>query len=361
MNNHGYFSPSQLFLRKMCSASYTLQKEHENEIKDETTIYAQRGIKLHEEMQQRIDKLDFVNIKDDSIKSIIAEFLLICNEYNIDLQKANIITETQFIPNDINIINKKEIAGEDGWKVDCVIIYQKDIYFFDWKFGYNKVVDIAENLQMQAYAYALEQKFSPNKIYGFIIQPNYKTQKYQFNLFDIISFKSNLDNIINNCLNNPVFCIGEHCKYCKAKMFCNKQNKQSLELDIIKPSFLTNFINYTPQQRADIYEKAINTQKLIEEFIDNLKKQIIENNLQMENYTIKDGVKRKVWKNEREALEKLKELALQKEIDYNTVIKPAGVSDCLSVFGDAINSLIEIKEGEKRIVKQTKEEKKNGN
>lgn len=205
--DHHEFSPSRLEQYRVCPGSYWMQKgipESESEI-------AKEGQLLH----NAVATGDLKGLDDEQTKAV---------------QKCQAFIDEFWSEGD-ELFFEKKVAVYDPetneiitfGTVDAVIVKQrKTIIAPDWKFGYNPVKNVSENIQLAAYAAGLMQLFvGASGCDSWVIQPRISNRSYHrfTNLSAIIA---NIKSIIKRAKSDRLVlnATEDSCRYCIARLNC---------------------------------------------------------------------------------------------------------------------------------------------
>lgn len=203
---HHEFSPSRLEQYRVCPGSYWMQKgipESESEI-------AKEGQLLH----NAVATGDLAGLDDEQTKAVQKCQAFIDSVWS---EGAELFTEKKVAVYDPET---KEIITFGT--ADAVIAKKGGaIITADWKFGYNPVKNVSENIQLAAYAAGLMQLFEAGSCDSWVIQPRigHKSHHCFTNLSAIIA---NIKSIIKRAKSDRLVlnATEDSCRYCLARLNC---------------------------------------------------------------------------------------------------------------------------------------------
>lgn len=203
--DHHDFSPSRLEQFRLCPGSYFMQKD----IPEVEGEWAKEGKLLH----KAIETGNYDGLSDDQIATVED-----CRAFALSLTNspdALVEREQTF-----------EITDDDGNVLtvgiaDHVIVDNGTLTVIDWKFGYNPVNDVKENIQLAAYALGAMLKYGIACCDCWVYQP--RIHKKSHHVFtNAAAIRANIRTIIKrsqseNLLLKP---SDSACRYCKARLNC---------------------------------------------------------------------------------------------------------------------------------------------
>ena len=203
--DHHDFSPSRLEQFRLCPGSYFMQKD----IPEVEGEWAKEGKLLH----KAIETGNYDGLSDDQIATVED-----CRAFALSLTNspdALVEREQTF-----------EITDDDGNVLtvgiaDHVIVDNGTLTVIDWKFGYNPVNDVKENIQLASYALGAMLKYGIACCDCWVYQP--RIHKKSHHVFtNAAAIRANIRTIIKraqseNLLLKP---SDSACRYCKARLNC---------------------------------------------------------------------------------------------------------------------------------------------
>lgn len=203
--DHHEFSPSRLEQYRLCPGSYWMQKgipESESEI-------AKEGQLLH----NAVATGDLKGLDDEQTKAVQKCQAFIDSVWS---EGAELFTEKKVAVYDPET---KEIITFGT--ADVVISNGAAISVIDWKFGYNPVKNVNENIQLAAYAAGAMQLFGLESCACFVFQPRIGNKSHHgfTNLSAIIA---NIKSIIKRAKSDRLVlnATEDSCRYCLARLNC---------------------------------------------------------------------------------------------------------------------------------------------
>lgn len=204
---HHEFSPSRLEQFRLCPGSYYMQQG----IKEEEGEWAKEGHLLHEAVATgkteglTSDQVLVVEECQKFLDSMIELGDTILKEEKLIVYDGDGIALTYGIA-DVLIVN------EDKKKLICI----------DWKFGYNSVNDVHENIQVASYACGAMQRFNIEICGSWVFQPRIHRKSHHLftNREAIIT---NIRAIIKKSKRTAPFVLEASesaCRYCLARLNC---------------------------------------------------------------------------------------------------------------------------------------------
>lgn len=206
---HSMFGGSSLMRRLYCPGSYFMEQD----LPEVESKYAEMGIKLHKEVENRINKgqkILFEGTEEVAIQYCYNQYLNLVSNCHI---KPEVFTEKSFDMSEI--FSEIEITT-----ADMVAIVGTVGYVYDWKFNYNDVEEVKHNLQLGLYALAVFREFPNITQCHVVIVEGFKekTSSYLYNRDDCSNIIEFIKMIITNC--NKSFAklrpSKKTCQYCKA-------------------------------------------------------------------------------------------------------------------------------------------------
>ena len=213
---HHSFSPSKLQQFELCPLSWRLTKD----LPDEQTEAAAEGTMLHAAVAGVLDEAAREAMTDEQAELVSQCINVLRGE--ADELKGGVLYE-----------RKASLHSGDGTLLtegtaDAVVLSDngREATVIDWKFGFGKVIEAANNLQLAAYCAAVAQEFGLAKVKGIIYQPRLHS------LTDISYDNGNglfvgavakaVERIVARCKAPDAYaCPGEEqCRYCRARMNC---------------------------------------------------------------------------------------------------------------------------------------------
>ena len=263
--DHHEFSPSRLEQFRLCPGSYYMQQG----LPEEESEWAKEGQLLHRAVALR--DLDGLN---DEQTTVVQKCLDFVDKLMVEGDK-------------IYLEEQVSVAGDDGelltyGTADVIIWNQetKKLTVIDWKFGYNPVKDVSNNIQIATYAAAAMQLFHATECQAFVFQPRiHRESHYLFtNLAAIIA---NIKCIIKIAKSRDlVLRAGESaCRYCRARLNCPAFRLNFQRLSACKPDYDLSDI----PTLVSLYEASKEAKSFISE-VEAAVKQVIEAKGRCGNY-----------------------------------------------------------------------------
>ena len=203
--DHHEFSPSRLEQFRLCPGAYFMQKD----IPEVEGDWAKEGKLLHE----AIATGNYDGLDDEQVATVED-----CMAFALSLIKS---------PNAVVLYEQHfDITDDDGsiitfGKADLVIIDSGKLILIDWKFGYNPVNDVHENIQLATYALGAMQKYKQNSCDCWVYQP--RIHKKSHHVFqNAAAIRANIKSIIKRatCESLHLNPSEAACRYCKARLNC---------------------------------------------------------------------------------------------------------------------------------------------
>lgn len=249
---HHPFSPSSLNRLKECTGSYLMQLG----LEETPTPESSEGTMLHD----RIARHDFSDLTSEQ-----EEMCELC------MKELQILTASVHSP-EVYHEKRLSVVNSDGYVItsgtaDVVIVgtEEDDLIVIDWKFGRTPVSDVAENLQLAAYALAAMKKYGKKSCRAVIFQPRIKNRsEYTFTKPEAI-LKNIMAVIARANSDKVVLQAGDACKYCLAKAKCPAFEKMFGSMLAVPPSYAPS-----AEQLLDYWNKA----KIVEKAIAQLKQAV---------------------------------------------------------------------------------------
>ena len=221
--DHHEFSPSRLEQFRLCPGSYYMQQG----LPEEDNEWSKEGRLLHNAVATRC--LDGLN-----------------DEQTTAVQKCIDYLNSVIEPGDTVLYEEKvTIIDEDGTILtegiaDVIVVNPErgKAVVIDWKFGYNPVKNVNENIQVATYAVGVMQRFGVTDCDAVVFQPriNLRSQYLFTNAKAIIA---NIRTIIKRAQNRVlVLRAGEAaCRYCRARLNCPALRLNFHRLCACKPDY----------------------------------------------------------------------------------------------------------------------------
>lgn len=207
---HHDFSPSRLEQYRVCPGSYKMQKG----IVPAESEYAKEGTMLHNAVATR--NLDGLDDEQRGAVQQCFDFLA-----SFDLQEG----DEMFFEQKVSIHSAGGIELTFG--TADVIIKRKEearpLTVIDWKFGWNPVKNVSENIQLATYAVGAMEKFGTPTFACdcWVFQPRiHNKSHYLFTNPEAIV--SNIQTIIKRANGEKLIlnATEESCRYCCARLNC---------------------------------------------------------------------------------------------------------------------------------------------
>lgn len=275
--DHHEFSPSRLEQFRVCPGSYKMQLG----IERPESEYAKEGTRLHEAVATRnVDGLDdeqtiAVQKCLDFLDSFIHEGDEVYSEQKVEVKDTDGLVLT-FGTADIII---RHAEGD----------YDKPITIIDWKFGWNPVKNVNENIQLATYAVGAMMKYGANSCDCWVFQPriNHKSHHCFMNAAAIVA---NIQSIIKRATSERMVlnATEESCRYCAARLNCPAFRLAFQRLTACKSDYDLSDI----PTLVSLYDASKGVKSLIGE-IENEVKKVIEEKGQCGRYVfqVTDGAR----------------------------------------------------------------------
>jgi hypothetical protein len=199
----------------------------------------------------------------------------------------------------------------------------------DWKFGRAAVPPAQHNLQLQAYAIGLVEKYDLMYVEAFICQPflhSFTSRIYTAS--DLKVLKANIEQIIERSNSDDALAIasGKACKYCKGKHKCPAMEKQVTGMTV---SASANEL--TPEKLAQLLPQV----EVVEAYCKQVKQRayaVISGGVDIPGYGLVPGRKSRYWVEDQ--FDKVLEVCTRNGVDpYEH--KPLSVAAVEKVLGKA--------------------------
>lgn len=222
----------------------------------------------------------------------------------------------------------------------------------DWKFGKGIQVFPTDNKQLLYYAAGayfdktLQQHFKGKKeVVLLIIQPNDRglpiVREHRVPLTDLFDFTVQLRNAVM-AGDKAELAIGEHCRFCPAKLICPAHRKVATELPPVNRDTVRVWLELIPALEATIHEAR------------QFAYDYLSQGEQIQGFKLVDSQPRRHWKDETKAVKRFKALGLTKEVTSEpTLMSPAQVEKALKGLPPEVEDLIERRSGSKIVVPET--------
>lgn len=249
MPRHARLSPSSAKRWINCPASVILSEG----IADKGSVYAREGTLAHELAELKL--LFYTGTIEPHEFEIRHRILKTHELYDPEMEEH---TDSYFseIGNVINAINEKEgseptVLTEQTYPIDlgldedacfgtadCVVLSDKEMHIFDFKYGKGVEVSAGHNEQLMLYAVGALQAYDliydPEAVTIHIIQP--RLNNFCQDSFTKEELKDWIENVVSPSAKEAIEgtdrqALGEWCMFCKAKAKCRLKNSQ---FDFIK-------------------------------------------------------------------------------------------------------------------------------
>lgn len=165
---------------------------------------------------------------------------------------------------------------------DCVIFNpeEKKAYVIDWKFGYNPVKKVAENIQVASYAAGVMQRFGVSSCKVFVFQPRIQS-KSSYTFTNSVAIIANIKSIIKwaQCRDLVLRPSESACRYCRARINCPAFRLNFQRMSACKPDYDLSDI----PTLVSLYEASKEAKSFISE-VEAAVKQVIEAKGRCGNY-----------------------------------------------------------------------------
>lgn len=255
---HHEFSPSRLEQFRLCPGSYYMQQglpEEENE-------WAKEGTLLHNAVATGC--LDGLNDEQATV-----------------VQKCLNFLKTLIEPGDQVFYEEKVTIKDENGNILTegivdVIIFNPEKHkavTIDWKFGYNPVKNVSENIQVATYAVGVMQRFGVQACDAYVFQPRiHQKSHYQFSNADAII--SNIRNIIKRAQSRDLVLKPSEsaCRYCRARLNCPAFRLNFQRISACRPDYdlsdiptLVSLYEASKEAKSFISEVEAAVKKVIED------------------------------------------------------------------------------------------------
>lgn len=280
---HSIISPSSAYRWMQCTGSVELLFKHE--IKESTSQYAQRGIRIHQWAAWLLLHPDKLEAYSDLLLTAT------CNDDVLGIEEASNYAQyfCSFFDTEDKYGIEESICFDDiypGMKgsVDSYIIkkQRKEVHIFDLKTGYMNIT-AKGNSQLMLYAWGVINKHSNPQavktIYLHIVQTNsvrYNTNIHVISIEELVNFILAVKAITYQIQHNKFYYKeGEYCKYCPVAVHCDKvlsniqgviSSMENQDIDSLPLDKLSELVyNYTKYEPIIEKCKELIKSKLIEE------------------------------------------------------------------------------------------------
>lgn len=259
---HHPFSPSRLEQIRLCPGSWQMQQG----LPEQESEYAKEGQLLHDAVASG----NFENLTGDQ-KSL-------CEECQNVVRALVAVHGKREINYEEYVQIKDYITGEPLTEgtADVIIEHPDDtISVIDWKFGWNPVNDVANNIQLAAYAVGAMQKFNKTSCRCYVFQPRIKN-KSSHTFTGSGAIVANIELLIKRASDESNMRLNPSesaCRYCLARLNCPAFRVKFQKLAAARNDYdLTN-----PNILSNLYEASKGLKTFISDIEGRVKKYIAEN------------------------------------------------------------------------------------
>jgi len=180
-------------------------------------------------------------------------------------------------------------------KFDKLYVEGKKAILFDYKFGFIPVTDIAQNIQLRAYALLVAQNYGCNEIYVAVIQPRCKDRSVvcKYDKPALVLAHNEVLGFIQRSyeMDAPLIPKDAACKYCKARATCTAAAQVPAQLAAIAPpEFLQEKIErLTDEELEAVLDKVSLAKTVIKALEERAKQRLIEDPSSLARYQLKQS------------------------------------------------------------------------
>ena len=211
---HHPFGPSSLKRRELCPGSYRMEQLCKDV--DNGDELATRGTKIHAAIAAYINGNDYAGEPlNEEESAILASLVDFWEDFKARLPEGSIVEAERRIQ--YTSFNGVLYYGTADVVIKCP---DNTVRIIDWKTGYRKVDDAAENLQGAAYALAAYQQWlNPRVVEVTFYNPTiHQLSRHEFTSYMLANVHKYLYTIITSGMKPDAPCVPgeEQCRDCKA-------------------------------------------------------------------------------------------------------------------------------------------------
>lgn len=339
-NKHDPNGPSKLDRRYYCPGSFNLENQEGAQLSSDDSEEARIGTLKHKAVYAHLDPENWErNEYHDS------EDVLWCVEAvreEIDRRPGCIVLKER--PLDLTTLGMKKPGTPDI----LLIVPAVEIVDIDLKFGHAWIERPGSNLQFLSYSWGAWLEFGGQYVTAIKLQPNIERYQHTSDILTPDDLKAGRDRILQVIENTKVpdapLCRGSHCRYCKGKDLCPLWRGTVLEI----PRHLTihdHVRSVSPSKRRRLYEDLQACHKWCKAAIGQIETYALSGDGVIEGYEVGEGNCKRSWTNPDSVYSILRGMAIDKEIDPDTMIKTELISphEAEKVYGKskAIREMLE--------------------
>lgn len=262
--DHHEFSPSRLEQFRLCPGSYYMQQG----LPEEESEWSKEGQLLHNAVATGC--LDGLNDEQATAVQSCLDFL-----------KSMVHpTDQVFYEHKLTVDYDDKVLTEGIADVIIVNPEEKKAYVIDWKFGYNPVKNVAENIQVATYAVGVMQRFGVSSCKAFVFQPRIRFKSH-YTFTNASAIIANIRSIIQWAKSRDLVLKASEsaCRYCRARLNCPAFRLNFQRLSACKPDYDLSDI----PTLVSLYEASKEVKSFISE-VEAAVKQVIEAKGRCGNY-----------------------------------------------------------------------------
>lgn len=255
--DHHEFSPSRLEQFRLCPGSYYMQQG----LPEEESEFAKEGTLLHNHVA--IGSIEGLNDEQATVVQKCIDLLK-----NITEDGDQIIFEQKLTVTYYNSILTEGFADVTIWNPDT-----RKLIVTDWKFGFNPVKNVAENIQIATYAVGAMQRYGVSECKAIVYQPRIG-QKSEYVFKYAAAIIENIRAIIAKAKDRNLFLAASEdaCRYCRARLNCPAFRLNFQRLSACRPDYdlsdiptLVSLYEASKEAKSFINEVEAAVKKVIEE------------------------------------------------------------------------------------------------
>lgn len=180
-------------------------------------------------------------------------------------------------------------------KFDKLYIDGDTAILFDYKFGFIPVTNVAENIQLRAYALLVAQNYGCSEIYVAVIQPRCKEQSVicKYDKASLVLAHNEVLSFIKQSYepDAPLVPNEQACKYCRANSSCPAASQVPVRIaQIAPPEFVQDKIErLTDDELQSILDQVPLAETVIKALKAKAKQRLEESPDALPHYTLKYG------------------------------------------------------------------------
>ena len=251
MSSHALLSASSSKRWLNCPPSARLCAE----IEDTTSEYAKEGTDAHTLCEYKVKTMLGIEMQDptETLVYYNEEMERCANDYACYIMDGLEVIKN-YCKDPLVLIEQKldfsRYVPEGFGTGDCVIVADKTLYIFDFKYGKGVEVESENNTQMMCYAVGALELFDSlydiENVCMIIFQPRIENISVSnMNVTELYNWAENTLKPIAELAyeGKGEFKAGDHCQFCKIKATCRKRAEYNMELakyDFEEPAELTD-------------------------------------------------------------------------------------------------------------------------